>query len=65
MQFRCRARFFVADIGVAHEPSMVIDGSPPVLAHFKYPGTGDFHDFSDAIAKLREAKAIAVVALIR
>ena len=29
---RRRARLFVADIGVAHEPSMVIDGSPPVGA---------------------------------
>ena len=27
---RPRARLFVADIGVAHETSMVIDGSPPV-----------------------------------
>ena len=32
-------------------------------ALFQYPGvTGDFHDFSDTIAKLHEAKAIAVVA---
>ena len=32
-------------------------------ALFQYPGvTGDFHDFADAIAKLHEAKAIAVVA---
>jgi hypothetical protein len=29
---RCRTRLFVADIGVAHETSMVIDGSPPVGA---------------------------------
>ena len=29
---RRRARLFVADIGVAHETSMVIDGSPPVRA---------------------------------
>ena len=29
---RCRARLFVADIGVAHETSMVIDRSPPVRA---------------------------------
>ena len=29
---RRRARLFVADIGVAHEPSMVVDGSPPVGA---------------------------------
>ena len=29
---RRRARLFVADIGVAHEPLMVIDGSPPVGA---------------------------------
>src|SRR4029077_8738892 len=32
-------------------------------ALFQYPGvTGHFHDFADAIAKLHEAKAIAVVA---
>ena len=32
-------------------------------ALFQYPGvTGGFHDFSDTIAKLHEAKAIAVVA---
>ena len=32
-------------------------------ALFQYPGvTGDFHDLSDAITKLHEAKAIAVVA---
>ena len=29
---RRRARLFVADVGVAHETSMVIDGSPPVGA---------------------------------
>ena len=29
---RRRARLFVADIGVAHETGMVIDGSPPVGA---------------------------------
>jgi hypothetical protein len=29
---RRRARLFVADIGVAHETDMVIDGSPPVRA---------------------------------
>jgi hypothetical protein len=29
---RRRARLFVADLGVAHELSMVIDGSPPVGA---------------------------------
>src|ERR1700732_4854803 len=29
---RRRACLFVADIGVAHETSMVIDGSPPVRA---------------------------------
>jgi hypothetical protein len=29
---RRRARLFVADIGVAHETPMVIDGSPPVGA---------------------------------
>ena len=29
---RRRARLFVADTGVAREPSMVIDGSPPVGA---------------------------------
>ena len=29
---RRRACLFVADLGVAHEPSMVIDGSPPVGA---------------------------------
>jgi hypothetical protein len=29
---RRRACLFVADIGVAHEPDMVIDGSPPVGA---------------------------------
>ena len=29
---RRRARLFVADIGVARETSMVIDGSPPVGA---------------------------------
>ena len=29
---RRRACLFVADIGVAHETSMVIDGSPPVGA---------------------------------
>ena len=29
---RRRARLFVADIRVAHEPSMAIDGSPPVRA---------------------------------
>ena len=29
---RRRARLFVADIGVAHETGMVIDGSPPVRA---------------------------------
>jgi hypothetical protein len=29
---RGRARLFVADIGVAHETSMMIDGSPPVSA---------------------------------
>jgi hypothetical protein len=29
---RCRARLFVADIGVTHETGMVIDGSPPVGA---------------------------------
>jgi hypothetical protein len=29
---RRRARLFVADIGVAHEPFMVVDGSPPVRA---------------------------------
>ena len=29
---RRRACLFVADIEVAHEPSMVIDGSPPVGA---------------------------------
>ena len=29
---RRRARLFVGDIGVAHEPSMVVDGSPPVGA---------------------------------
>ena len=29
---RRRACLFVADIGVAREPSMVIDGSPPVRA---------------------------------
>ena len=29
---RRRACLFVADIGVAHEPSMVVDGSPPVRA---------------------------------
>ena len=29
---RCRPRLFVADIGVAHETPMVIDGSPPVGA---------------------------------
>src|ERR1700730_7045167 len=29
---RPRARLFVADLGVAHETSMVIDGSPPVGA---------------------------------
>jgi hypothetical protein len=29
---RRRPGFFVADLGVAHETSMVIDGSPPVGA---------------------------------
>ena len=29
---RRRACLFVADIGVAHETSMMIDGSPPVRA---------------------------------
>jgi len=29
---RCRPRLFVADIGVAHETGMVIDGSAPVRA---------------------------------
>jgi hypothetical protein len=29
---RCRARLFVADIGVARETDMVIDGSPQVRA---------------------------------
>ena len=29
---RRRPRLFVADIGVAHETGMVIDGSPPVGA---------------------------------
>ena len=32
MQFARRARLFVADIGVARETSMMIDGSPPVGA---------------------------------
>jgi hypothetical protein len=29
---RRRPRLFVADVGVTHEASMVIDGSPPVRA---------------------------------
>jgi hypothetical protein len=29
---RRRPRLFVADIGIAHETGMVIDGSPPVRA---------------------------------
>ena len=32
MQFAAERAFFVADVGVAHETSMVIDGSPPVGA---------------------------------
>ena len=32
MQFAAARASFVADIGVAHETSMMIDGSPPVGA---------------------------------
>jgi len=33
---RRRACLFVADIGVAHETSMVIDGSPPIRQWLAY-----------------------------
>ena len=50
-------RIIVGDSFEDLEPDQVFG------ALFQYPGvTGGFHDFSDAIAKLHEAKAIAVVA---
>src|SRR5207302_3480028 len=49
-------RIIVGDPFTDLEPDQVFG------ALFQYPGViGDFHDFSDAIAKLHEAKAIAVV----
>ena len=52
-----RWRIIVGDPFKDLEPDQVFG------ALFQYPGvTGDFHDFSDAIAKLHDAKAIAVVA---
>ena len=50
-------RIIVGDSFEDLEPDQVFG------ALFQYPGvTGGFHDFSDTIAKLHEAKAIAVVA---
>ncbi|HSD92240.1 MAG TPA: glycine dehydrogenase (aminomethyl-transferring), partial [Methyloceanibacter sp.] len=48
---------------VVGDPFKDLDPASVFGAIFQYPGVcGDFHDFSDLIAKLHEAKAIAVVA---
>jgi glycine dehydrogenase len=48
---------------VVGDPFKDLDSSTVFGAIFQYPGVcGDFHDFSDPIAKLHAAKAIAAVA---
>ena len=46
---RRRPRLFVADIGVAHETGMVIDGSPPVGADEFATGFAAPLDFLEAL----------------